>query len=165
MKLAREAMKTYLDASFGGAGTPDWYLVGKDNDDMSTDLSPDVEPKKNVIGETSVEDNGYEPSMDTDPYYADTSDKLYPKLRDIALERKKGDACRTTILEVIVEDTEAEKHLAFTEDVIVKPSSYGGPTSGVSIPFKTYYAGNRKKGYVTMTNKIPTFTEGEITAG
>lgn len=161
MKLTRGAYMTYIDTAFatGGSGYQ-WYLVGKDIEEMSVDLSPDVETVKNILDETSVKDNGYEPSMEADPFYADPDDPLYPKLRDIAMGRKKGDDCKTTILEVMVEDTDAESHLAYTEDIYLKPSSIGGDTSGVSIPFTVYYAGNRTKGTVTITNKVPTFTAG-----
>lgn len=161
MKLKRSALMTYIDTSFTTSGAEyQWYLVGKDIEEMSTDLSPDVETKKNILDETSVNDNGYEPTMEADPFYADPDDPLYPKLRDIAMERKKGDECKTTILEVIVEDTADESHLAYIEDIYLKPTSIGGDTTGVSIPFTVYYAGNRKKGTVTMTNKAPTFTAG-----
>lgn len=159
MKLTRGAYMTYIDAAFSSDKTGyQWYLVGKDIEEMSTDLSPDVETVKNILDETSVKDNGYEPSMEADPFYADPADPLYPKLRDIAMGRKKGDECKTTILEVIVEDTAAESHLAYIEDIYLKPSSIGGDTSGVSIPFTVYYAGNRTKGSVVIANKVPTFT-------
>lgn len=164
MKLTRGAYMTYLDAAFGSKDAPEWYLVGKDIEDMSVDLSPDVETVKNILDETSVKDNGYEPSTEADPFYADPNDALYPMLRDIAMGRLKGDACKTKILEVIVEDTKAANHLAYTEDVIVKPTSIGGDTSGVSIPFSVHYAGNRTKGTVTIANKAPTFTAGEAAA-
>lgn len=161
MKLTRGAYRTYLDASFGAkVGEHSWYLVGKDIEEMSTDLGADVETVKNILDETSVKDNGYEPSLEADPFYADPADALYPKLRDIAMGRLKGDECKTTILEVIVENTEGP-HLAYTEDVIVKPTAIGGDTSGVSIPFTVHYAGNRTKGTVTIANKIPTFTASE----
>lgn len=45
--------------------------------------------------------------------------------------RLKGDACKTLMLEVIVEDTEAVKHLAYAQEVLVKPQSYGGGAEGV----------------------------------
>lgn len=163
MKLTRGAYMTYLDTTFGG-DTPSWYLVGKDIEEMSVDLSPDVETVKNILDETSVKDNGYEPSTEADPFYADPEDELYPMLRDIAMGRLKGDTCKTKILEVIVEDTDDAAHLAYIEDVIVKPTSIGGDTSGVSIPFTVHYAGNRTKGTVVIADKKPTFTAGEATA-
>ena len=103
--------------------------------------------------------------MDADPYYADPETKLYPKLRDIALERKTGDSCKTLLLEVIVEDTEAKNHLAFIQESMVKPQSYGGDTSGVSIPFNVSENGKRTKGYVSaesLKTGNPTFTAGDI---
>ena len=41
-KLARKALAHYIDGTFGGAGTPKWYLIGKDIDDMSVELNPDT---------------------------------------------------------------------------------------------------------------------------
>lgn len=160
MKLTRGAYRTYLDSTFGADGSPKWYLVGKDIEEMSVDLSPDVETKKNILDETSVNDKGYEPSTEADPFYADPTDELYPKLRDIAMGRLKGDACKTKILEVIIEDTDGP-HLAYTEDVIVKPTKIGGDTAGVAIPFTIYYAGNREKGTVAVAGKVPTFAKAD----
>ena len=157
MKLERKALAHYLDSSFGGTA-PAWFLLGSDLEELSVELNPDVESVENILGETSVRDNGYEPSTTVDPYYANPEDAIYPKLRDIALERKKGDACKSKILEVIIEDTEAQTHLAFQEDVIVKPTSYGGGVEGVAIPFDVHFAGNRKKGTVKITEGVPTFT-------
>ena len=44
-KLKRSAHLFYIDTTFGGS-TPSWYLVGKDVEDMSIELNPDVETKK-----------------------------------------------------------------------------------------------------------------------
>ena len=159
MKLTRGAFRSYLDTTFGGTGTPSWYLVGKDIEDMSVDGAPDVETVTNILDETSVQDKGWAPTMEADPFYADPADPLYPKLKDIFMNRKKGDECKTTILEVLIDDTEAETHDAWTEEVYVKPTSLGGGTSGVSIPFTVHYAGNRKQGTVKIENKVPNFTE------
>lgn len=156
-KLKRSYLLHYIDASFGGE-TPDWFLVGKDIDDMSVELNPDTSSVKNVWDETNIQDNGYEPQMDASTYYADTADSIYPKLVDIAMDRLTGDDCKTKILEVVM-DTVAGPYRAYTQDVIVKPQSYGGPQGGVNIPFNVLFAGNREKGTVTITEKIPTFTK------
>ena len=157
MKLTRGAHLFYIDTSFG-TGTASWYLVGKDIEEMSVDLSPDTETVKNILDETSVRHNGYEPTIDADPYYADPEDALYPKLKDIAMNRKKGGDCKTKYLEVIVEDTEATSHSAWQEDCYVVPQSVGGDTSGFQIPFQVLPAGNRQAGSATLANKVPTFT-------
>ena len=156
MKLERKALLHYIDANFGSS-SPEWFLIGKDIEDMSVDLNPDTETVKNILGETSVKDNGYEPSMSADPYYANPDDSIYDKIKDIAMQRLKGDACKTKILEVIIEG-EDSPYEAYTEDVIVKPQSYGGGTEGVNIPFDELFDGNRKKGTVTIADKVPTFT-------
>lgn len=168
-KLARAALGHYLDSTFANvAATASWFKIGVDIEDLSVSLNPDVQTIKNVFDESRVTDNGYEPTMDADPYYANPGEALYPKLRDIALGRKRGDDCKTLILEVIAEDTADTNHLAYIEEVIVKPQSYGGATGGVNIPFNIAFNGNRKKGYVSATSLAagaPVFTAGEMPSG
>ena len=60
MKLKRSYLAHYIDASFGGTGAPKWFLIGKDIEDMSVELNPDTDTVKNILDETSVNDNGYE---------------------------------------------------------------------------------------------------------
>lgn len=156
-KLKRQALLHYIDSTFGG-DTPEWFLIGKDIDDMSVELSPDTESKKNILGETSVNDNGYEPKLSADPYYANPSDSIYEKIKDIAMNRKTGDDCKTKILEVLVDST-SSPYDAWTEDIILKPQSYGGGTEGVAIPFDCLFDGNRVQGTATITDKVPTFTQ------
>lgn len=158
-KLTRGASRTFLDSTFGG-DTPSWWRLGKDMDEFSVELNPDTTVVKNIWDETSVQDNGYEPSADADPYYANTDDDIYPTLLNIAMNRLRGDDCKTKILEVIVEDTSATTHKAWIEDVVVKPVSYGGDTSGFAIPFSISFDGNRKEVTVTITNGKPVFEEG-----
>ena len=168
MKLAREALAHYLDTTFKSeSGTAVWEIIGDDIEEMSMELNPETEAKKNILGQTKTQDNGYEPTMDADPFYADPEKKLYPKIREIALDRLKGDKCKTLLLEVIIEDTEAANHLAYTQEVMVKPQSYGGGTEGVNIPFTISENGKRTKGYVTaesLKTGNPKFTEGELPA-
>lgn len=168
MKLNREALAHYLDYSFKRIiSSATWEIIGDDIEEMSYELNPDMETVKNILGQTKTKDNGYEPTMDADPFYADPEKKLYPMIRDIALDRKKGDACKTLMLEVIVEDTNATNHLAYVQEVIVKPQSYGGDTGGFNIPFQISEDGKRTKGYVTavsLASGDPEFTEGNIPA-
>mgnify|MGYP000002011902 FL=1 len=167
MKLAREALAHYLDASWKKDPTKaEWEIIGEDIEDMSVDLNPDVTSKKNILGKTKTSDKGYEPSISADPYYADPSMKIYPHIREIAMDRLKGDACKTVMLEIIVEDTEAAKHLAYAQEVLVKPQSYGGDPEGINFPFNIHEDGDRIKGYVTnesLKSGKPVFAEGEIT--
>ena len=161
-KLKRSCLLHYIDASFGG-DTPQWYLIGRDIEDMSVELNPEAETVKNILDETVTNDNGYEPSMSAETYYANTNDEIYPKLKDIALNRLTGKACETKVLEVLI-DKKTGPYDAWIEDCIVKPQSYGGGQGGVNIPFNVNFNGNRKEGTVTITEKVPTFTENTSTA-
>ena len=157
-KLKRSAHLFYIDTTFGGT-TPNWYLVGKDVEDMSIELNPDVETKKNILDETTVNDNGYEPSISVDTYYANPSDgEFYTKIKNIAMNRLTGDECKTKVLEVVVDKT-TSPYDAWIEDAVIKPQSYGGPQGGISIPYNVHFDGNRVQGTATLANKVPTFTE------
>lgn len=155
-KLKRSHLLHYIDANFG-VGTANWFLIGKDIEDMSVELNPDTETIKNILDETVTNDKGYEPSVSVDTYYANTDDSIYEKIKAIAMNRLTGDDCKTKILEVWVDKTEAPFD-AWTEDILVKPQSYGGPQGGVNIPYNISFDGNRTDGTVTITNKVPTFT-------
>lgn len=168
MKLNREAMAHYLDAAFNtkiaDASKAQFEILGDDIEELSVELNSDVETLKNILGQTRTKDNGYEPSIEADPYYADPDKALYPKIRDIALGRLKGDACKTLLLEVIVEDTEATTHTAYLREVMVKPTSYGGGTEGLNFPFEISEDGASVKGTVTaasVQSGNPTFTAGQ----
>lgn len=156
MKLNREAMAHYLDAAFNtkvaDASKAQFEILGDDIEEMSVELNSDVETVKNILGQTRTKDNGYEPSIEADPYYADPEKALYPKIRDIALGRLKGDACKTLLLEIIVEDTDAPTHTAYLREVMVKPTSYGGGTEGLNFPFEISEDGASVKGTVTAVS-------------
>lgn len=161
-KLTRGRYIVYIDANFG-VGSPSWFKIGKSLTSLSVDLNPDVSTERNILDEVTATDNGYTPQTSIDPYHANPDDSIYEKILDIAMNRKTGDDCKTTIMEVVVEDDAAESHSAWTEDILVKPTSTGGDTAGFAIPFDVYFDGNRKQGTVEYSNEdyktgTPTFT-------
>ena len=158
-KLKRSALMHFLNTAFSTSLTsPDWYLIGKDVEDMSVELNPDTEATKNILDETSITDRGYEPSVSVDTYFANPDDgDIYDQLKDIAMNRKTDDACRTLVLEVLVDKTTGPFD-AWVEEAIIKPTSYGGAQGGVRIPYTISFSGNRQAGTVTFTDKVPTFT-------
>lgn len=166
MKLEREALAHYLDTAFN-AKTADvskavFEIIGDDIEEMSVELNSETEQLNNILGQTRTKDNGYSPSMDADPYYANPDKKLYPKLRDIAFKRLKGDECKTLLLEVIVENPEATTYQAYVREVMVKPNSYGGNTDGFNIPFTVSEDGDWEEGTVTaasVKDGNPVFTK------
>ena len=158
-KLKRSALLHYVDESF--SDSKEWFLIGKDVEDLSVELNPNITKKKNILDETSVEDEGYEPSFDVDTYYADPSDgNFYDKIKDIAMNRLTGDDCKTQVLEILIDKAEGP-YDAWVEDVIIKPQKYGGAQGGVRIPYQVAFCGNRQKGTASIANKVPTFTSGK----
>lgn len=167
-KLERKAFVTYIDSSWNkkvaDVSKATFVIIGDDIEEMSVELNSDVSQVKNILGETRTVDNGYSPSMDADPFYANTENGLYPKVRDIAMERITGDGCKTLMLEVIVEDLEASTHLAYVREVMVKPTSYGGATEGFNMPFNVSEDGKWQKGTVTaesVKSGAPVFTAAD----
>lgn len=156
MKLNREALAHYLDTKFNTSvddvADAVFEIIGDDIEDMSVELNPDVETFKNILGQTKTTDKGYEPSIDADPFYADPDKALYPKLRDIAMQRLKGDDCKTLLLELIIEDPTASTYKAYVREVFVKPQSYGGGTEGFNIPFQITENGDSVEGTVTAAS-------------
>jgi len=154
-KIERKYLAHFIDASFGKE-TKNYVRLGKDLEEYNEELNPDVEVKKNILGEQSVVHNGYEVQSEVDPFYAYSDDPLYEKLAEIANERKTGDDCKTTKVDVLLNE-DGTSVWAYCEDVYVVPNSVGGDTSGVQIPFTVYSAGNRVAG--TFDAKTKTFTE------
>lgn len=153
-KIVREYLAHFIDASFGGE-TVNYVRIGKDLEEYNEELNPDVEITKNILGEQNVQHNGYEVQSEVEPFYAYEGDPLFEQLSTIANERKTGDDCLTTKVDVLVDSTGAVKW-AYREDCWLVPNSLGGDTSGVQIPFTVYNAGNRVKGTFDMSAK--TFT-------
>ena len=158
MKAERKYLAHYIDSAFDPTyASAAYVLLGKDLEEFTVELNPDVETKKNILGENSVSHNGYEPSSDADPVYYEYDDALTEKMMEIAMLRKSGDACKTSYVEVLLkpgEDGAAPTVLrAVREDVYVIPSSYGGDTSGVQVPFSINYAGNRVEGTFDISTK------------
>lgn len=154
MKIERKYLAHYIDASFGGE-TTNYIRLGKYLEEYQEELNPDVEVNKNILGEQSVQHNGYEVQSDVDPYYAEEGDPLFERLSEIANERLTGDDCKTTKIDVLLSSS-GKVEWAYREDVYIVPNSVGGDTSGVQIPFTIYNAGNRTSGTFDLTTK--TFT-------
>lgn len=149
-----------------------YTLIGKDTDNVSMELNPEVDTKQNVLGETTVEHSGYKPEMALDNYYARTEDAIYENIQDIAMNRKSDEsATKAHLIEAILtdevnkSDTVTLTGKAWKEDVIVVPQSYGGDTTGFAIPFNISMNGGRKEGTVSVTERVPTFTEGAASGG
>lgn len=161
-KIERKYLAHFIDASFGtGSATPKYVRLGADLEEYNLDLNPDIEVSKNILGDSTIKHNGYEPQSSVDTFYAVTGDALFETLSDIANERKTGDDCKTTAVDVLLAD-KGVVTWAYREEVMVVPTSMGGDTSGVQVPFSVYYCGNRTKGTFDLTQKTFTATENTV---
>ena len=152
----RKYLAHYIDSAFS-ASAPEYVRLGKDLEEYNVELNPDVEIKQNILGENSVVVNGYEVSSSADPFYYEYDDALSEKVMNIAMERLTGNACKTTVVDVLLKpgegDAAPEPVWAYCEDCYVVPESYGGDTSGIQVPFTIHRAGNRKKGTFDISTK------------
>lgn len=157
--VERKYLAHYIDAAFDLTYQKAEYTrIGKNLEEYAEELNPDVEVTKNILGEQSVQHSGYEVQADVDPfYYESEDDKLSKKLMEIANTRATGDACKTTMVDVLMKpgalDGDPEVVWAYREDVYVIPNSIGGDTSGIQTPFTVYKAGNRVKGEFELKSK------------
>ena len=122
-------------------------------------MNANVETKNNIIGDTSVTLDSYQPQASADPYYAVVGDSLFERLQDIVDERQTLDDLKATVVEVHLWDEISEaagSFVAYREEVIIEVSSYGGDTTGYQIPFNVHHTGNRVKGKFVLATK--TFT-------
>lgn len=159
MKAERKYLAHYLDAAFDTSYEATNYVrIGKDLEEFSVELSPNIETSANILGENSVKHNGYETSASADPVYYEYDDDLTEKLMEIAMLRSSGDACKTSYVEVLLKPSKSASDAptvvrAVREDVLLIPSSYGGDTSGVQIPFTVNFNGNRTEGSFDLSTK------------
>lgn len=156
-KLERKYLAHFIDSAFN-AKAEAYVRLGKDLEEYTIEMNPDGESSKNILGESRYNLKGYEPQGSVDPYYAYEGDALFERLKKIIDERATGADTQTTVVDVMLSSSGSVTD-AYREDVIVVPTSLGGDTAGVSIPFEVHYAGNRTKGTFDMTTK--TFTPAD----
>ena len=82
-------------------------------------------------------------------------------MKDIVMQRKTGGECKTKYLEIIVDTDEGGPYTAYTEDVLIIPTNYGGATGGVRIPYTINFDGNHVNGTATIAEGKPTFSPAE----
>ena len=155
MTIERKYLAHYIDSAHSAAN-PVYVRIGKDLEEYNDNLNPDVEVTKNILGEQSVKHNGYEVSGDVSPWYSDYDDDLSEWIWEIVNTRATGDACKTTMVDVLLKPGVSEPTVewAYREDVYIVPTTAGGDTSGVQTPFTVYRAGNRVAGTWNPSTKV-----------
>ena len=146
-KIERKYLAHFIDASFGGT-TTDYERLGKDLESYAEELNPQTEVRRNILGEQNVNHQGYQVQSSVEPFYCYEDEPLFEQLAMIANERKTGDDCKTTRVELLL-NADGTSEWAYREDCYVVPQSVGGDTSGVQIPFQVLNCGNRVAGTMT----------------
>ena len=168
MKAERKYLAHYLDGNFDLTYSDTNYVrIGKDLEEFSIELSPNIETKSNILGENSVLHTGYETTANADPVYYEYDDTLTEKILEIAMLRKSADSCKTSYVEVLLKpgatsDAAPTVVRAVREDVLLIPTSYGGDTSGVQVPFSVNFNGNRIEGEWDIETRTFTPTGVEL---
>ena len=169
-RIERKYLAHFIDANCNvDADNPasaglSYVRLGQDLEAFAEELNPQVDIRKNILGEQTVIHNGYEVSSQVDPFYAEEGNALYERLIKIANGRLNGDDCRTTRVEAFFklgEDGDLVCDWAYRENCWVVPSSLGGDTSGIQIPFQIMNCGDRVKGTMTKNEGKWTFSKTE----
>lgn len=158
-KIKRQFMAHYIDTALPSASSPEYVRLGKDLEEYSIEMNANVESKNNILGETSVSLDSYQPQASVEPLYAELGDPLFARLQKIIDERQTLDELKTSVVEVHLweeDPTDSGSYVAYREDAIIEVSSYGGDTTGYQIPFNLHHTGNRVKGLFVLSTK--TFT-------
>lgn len=158
-KIKRQFMAHFIDSALPDASTPEYVRLGKDLEEYIVEMNANVETNNNILGETNVTLDSYQPQASVEPYYAEVGEPMFERLQGIIDERQTLDDLKTSVIEVHLWEeaaASAGKFVAYKEDAIIEVSSYGGDTTGYQIPFNVHHTGNRQKG--TFDVKTKAFT-------
>lgn len=156
-KIKRMWMAHFINAA--ATGEAEFVRLGKDLEEYNVEMNANVDTKNNILGETSVILDNYQPQASVEPYYAEIGDPLFERLQAIVDERQTLDDLKTETVEVHLWEEDATKagsYVAYKEEAIIEVSSYGGDTTGYQIPFNLHHTGGRVKGLFALSTK--TFT-------
>lgn len=157
--LERKYLAHYIDAAFDLSGeATNYVLLGKDLEELTVEMNPNVETSANILGENTARLTGYEMSASVEPYYVSHDEALSEKLMEIIDNELKGDNCKTTVVDVWMKPGETADSApvvvkAIRREVLVAVQSYGGDTSGVQIPFELSGGTNRTVGTFDLETK------------
>ena len=154
-KIERKYLAHFINTAAQGDAA--YERLGKDLEEFSTEMSAQVETKKNILGESSILISGYEKTASVEPYYAEEGTALFERLQGILDDASVLDQLKTDVVEVkLWNETQEGVYPAIREEAYIEIVSYGGDTTGYQIPFKLHYTGNRVKGSFDVASK--TFT-------
>lgn len=155
-KIERKYLAHYLNTAAPSEEAAVYQRLGKDLEELTTELSAQVDTKKNILGESSITISSYEKTGSVEPFYAEKGDPLFDRLQSIIDNQLVLDDLKTDVVEVKLWEGEegTTSFPAYKEDAYIEVTSYGGDTTGYQIPFNLHYTGNRVKGTFDVKTKI-----------
>lgn len=163
--IERKYLFHFLDAGFNRItddgtlpNSTNYVRLGKHLQQYNEELNPQVTTSNNILGEQVTVHTGYQVSSTVEPYYAEVGDPLWEKLQEIANNRVIGNGTETNRVDGLM-DEEGNVLWAYMESCKVIPTSLGGDTSGVQIPFQVHNNGNRQRvKFDLKTKKVTAYT-------
>ena len=153
-KIKRQFMGQMINTKLPMETTDAYERIGEDLEEYNVEMNANVETKNNILGETSVVLDSYQPQASVEPYRAKIGSKMFERLQGIIDERQTLDDLKTDVLEVhLWEESVAGTYEAYKEEAIIEVSSYGGDYTGYQIPFNIHYTGVRTKGTYNPATK------------
>lgn len=152
-KIARKLVQDFINCT-PSENTASYEVLGADLEELSVEFSADIEKKKNILGEESINLKGYEKEASVEPYIADTDSNLFKFLQDIIDNEKVLDDVKTDVVRVkLYETATSGAYPATKEEVYIEVVSAGGDTTGYQIPFNIHYTGIKTEGTFNPTTK------------
>lgn len=128
-------------------------LIGKDNDELSRTLNNEVESKRNVLGETTVEVTQGNHTTTVDPFIGRYDSKLFQKLDDIYNNDLELDEVVEEFIDISEYDEVSEgKFRAFKQKAAIDLKSLGGQKS-LGAPFDLNWIGKKTHGTFDPTTR------------
>lgn len=157
MKSKRKDRVLYYveETGTGNDITQEFEPIGKDNEELNTELNNDVSSEENVLGETNVDITKRPRVTTVDPCYYRTDGKLCKKLKAIEWEDKDGDDLVEKFMSVDKTETVSEnEYKAYQMQAAINLKSFGGDTKGINYPHELHWKGTKTYGTFNPTTNI-----------
>ena len=158
-KIQRKLVMHFVNV--GTAEAPEWERIGKGVEELTREMNNNVESVTDITGATDVEVTLGNQVSSVSPYKARKESKLFQKLYEIYTDDKELADVEMDFLEVSVFDEISEGvYSAIKQRGAVDLKSFGGPTTGVEMPFDINYFGEKEKGNFTLETSTYTKSTG-----
>lgn len=148
-KIQRKMVMHFVNV--GTTDKPEWERIGKGIEELTREMNNNVKSTTDITGETDVEVTLGNQTTAVEPFKARRESKLFQKLYKIYTDDLELSDVEMDFLEVSVFDEISDGvYAAIKQRGAVDLKSFGGPTTGVEMPFDVNYIGAKEKGNFTL---------------